>query len=55
MVIICSKFGPKLGVSMIKYVPATLITRARQSETQGDLSSSSLSKYQGERGHWAQD
>ncbi len=32
---------------------STYDTRARQSETQGDLSSSSLSKYQGERGHWA--
>ncbi len=43
-------------VSMIKSDTATPITRARRSETQGNLSSSSLRmKMWGERGHWARD
>ncbi len=41
-----------MSVSKNVCVHATLTTRARQSETHGDLSSSSLSKYQGECGHW---
>ncbi len=37
------------------YDTVTPITQARRSETQGNLSSSSLNVYHGEHGHWARN
>ncbi len=47
---------PHVGCHFVSTnIPVTPITQARQSETQGNLSSSSLNKYQGEHDHWARD
>ncbi len=45
----------RIGVDVSTYDSATPITQARRSETQGNLSSSSLNVNQGERSHWARD